>query len=75
MSEPQQGCWHSVSGGITRSVDDEGTRWTTIRLGGRNRDGYGAGQCLRIQTERVEKIGLKRVLDNMALDMRRYDLV
>lgn len=68
--------WHSLSGGITREVDDSGKRWTIIRLGGRNLDGNMMGQALRIETSRLEKDGaLKRTLDLMALDLQRYDLV
>lgn len=68
--------WHTISGGITHEIREDGSRWTIIRLGGRDLDGYGMGQRLEIETRRIKKPGmLKKVLDNMALDLRRYDLV
>lgn len=75
-NDMQEGCWNSIRGSITREVDDDGKRWTIIRLGGRNLDGNMMGQCLQIESRRLERPGmLKKVLDNMSLDLRRYDLV
>lgn len=76
MDTKQDTRWHSLRGGISHEVDDDGKRWTLIRLGGRDLDGNMMGQCLRIESRRLEQPGtLKRVLDRMSLDLVRYDLV